>query len=228
MLAKKRKITKREMKEDKLVTFYYESVDFVQRYQNYIIGAAVGIAAVVLLAYYFVNAAETKNEKAGLELSKVMNLYDAGLYNEAIEGRPGTDIIGLKKIVDEYGGSENGEVARMYLANSYYYTGDFSKAMDEYDDYSGDNKLFKSAAIAGVAACYSDKGQFEDAGDMYLKASKITETNPQNSEYLLNAGINYLRSGNKSDAKDALDLIKKDYKQSAEFSLADRYLAQCG
>ena len=228
MLAKKKKFSKKEMKEDKLVTVYYETVDFVKKYHKHILSVFAGVIVAIFAVYYFIDAAATKNVKAAGELSKVLVLYNSGLYKEAIEVRAGTDITGLKAIVENYGGSENGEVARIYLANCYFYTGEFEKSIEQFEDYSGDNSLFKSASLAGIAACNADLGNYGQAADYYLKASEKDKVNPLNSEYLLNAGINYLRSGDKATAKDVLNIIKKDYAKSAENTMADRYLAECG
>jgi tetratricopeptide (TPR) repeat protein len=155
-----------------------------------------------------------------------MNLYDQGSFLEAIEGREGTNIVGLKKIVDDFGGTENGELAKIYLANSYNFLGRNDEALEYYEDYSGDNKIFKATSLAGQAGIYASLQDHEKAADLYLKASRISESNPLNPEYLLNAGINYLNAGNDEEAKELLDRIKKDFPTSTAFREVDRYLSQ--
>ena len=71
-----------------------------------------------------------------------MNLYDQGSYLEAIEGRPSQNIIGLKKIVEDYGSTENGETAKIYLANSYDMLGKPDEALKYYSDYDGDISIY--------------------------------------------------------------------------------------
>ncbi|NLT50170.1 MAG: tetratricopeptide repeat protein [Ignavibacteria bacterium] len=227
MLAKKKKISKKEMKEDKLVTLYYNSMQYFEKYQKQILIGVAAVAAAGLLVYFYITNNQTKNTEASKSLAKIIDIYEAGMFNEAIEGRPGTDNKGLKYIAEEFGGSENGETARIYLANSYYNIGDIDKALEQYEDYSGDNEMFSAAAYSGMAACYVEKKDYQKAAEYFIKASKVNSTNPQNSAYLLEAGINYLKIGDKESAKEALNTIKEEHKTTQEFTLADRYLAQC-
>ncbi|RPI73783.1 MAG: hypothetical protein EHM47_05340, partial [Ignavibacteriales bacterium] len=176
--------------------------------------------------YFYINNRIENNNIAGTQLSRVMSLYDQGSYLEAIEGREGTNIAGLKKIVDDYGSTENGELAKVYLANAYNFLGRNDEALKYYEDYSGGNETFKATALAGQAGIFSFREEYEKAADLYLKASRVSEDNPLNPEYMLNAGINYLNSGNEQEAKELFETIRKDYPTSTAFREVDRYLSQ--
>jgi tetratricopeptide (TPR) repeat protein len=128
------------------------------------------------------------------------------------------------KIVDDYSGTEQGEIAKVYLAHSYYYQEDFSKALEYYDSYSGNNNLFKATALAGKAACYEALKDHELAAKYYKDAAFISEFNPSNSEYLLRAGLNYLDAGNKDEAKNVFTRIKEDYSTTQVGRQIDKYL----
>ena len=155
-----------------------------------------------------------------------MNFYDRGSYLEAIEGKEGTNIAGLKKIVEDYGSTENGELSKIYLANSYNFLGRNDEALKYYEDYSGSNKTYKASALAGQAGIYADKKEYEKAANLFLKASRVSKDNPLNSDYMLDAGINYLKVGNNDQAKELFETIKKDYPTSTAFREVDRYLSQ--
>lgn len=226
MIGRKKKLSKKEIKEDKLVTFYYQVRTFYEEFQKNIFIALGVVAAVALLIYFYIQNKNSNNEKASLELARVINLYDMGSYLEAIQGRPNTKIVGLKKIVDEYGSTESGETAKIYLANAYYFLGKFDEALKYYDDYSGDNELFEATAYAGKAACFEAKKNIEEAAEFYVKAANVNKSNVLNPQYLLNAGINYLSLGNKEKAKEFFDKIKKDYTNSSYSRDVERYLAQ--
>jgi len=154
-----------------------------------------------------------------------MPLYDQGAYLEAIEGRQGTNIIGLKKLVEDFGGSENGETAKIYLANSYAFLGNYDEAFKFYNDYSGSIDYFEAASLAGEAGYYAVQKDFEKAANLYLKASKISKINSQNPDYLLNAGIYYLKAGEKEEAKILFNKIKDDYATSLAYREVDKYLS---
>jgi tetratricopeptide (TPR) repeat protein len=226
MLTKKKKFSRKEIKEDKLVEFYYKSQSFFTENKNKVFTYAIVMAAVVLAVIYYVNYRSTQNEEAGTHLAKVMGFYDSGSYLEAIEGKQGSDVIGLKKLVSEYGSTENGETAKIYLANSYANLGQVEEAFKYYEEYGGDIDIYIAASLAGQASYYSYKIEFEKAADLYLKASHVAKNNVLNPDYLLQSSINSLNAGNKDQAKSVLQTIKDDYKTSAAFSQVDRYLSQ--
>jgi tetratricopeptide (TPR) repeat protein len=225
MLQKQKKLSKKEIKEDKLLKLYKTAVLFFEKYKNKIFIYAGVLVAVAAIVYFYVNQKSESNEKAGLELSRVMPLYDQGAYLEAIEGRQGTNIIGLKKLVEDFGGSENGETAKIYLANSYAFLGNYDEAFKYYTDYSGSIDYFEAASLAGQAGFYAVKEDFEKAANLYLKASKMSKINSQNPDYLLNAGIYYLKAGEKEEAKILFNRIKDDYATSLAYREVDKYLS---
>ena len=124
MLTPKKKLSKREIKEDGLLTAYAQTEAYYYNNKKMINYVLVGLAAVVVAVIIFVNNRKAGNEKAQLEFAKVFAIYDQGStdknqYTAAINGKPEQGIIGLKAIVDNYGSSEAGQVARFYLANAY-------------------------------------------------------------------------------------------------------------
>jgi tetratricopeptide (TPR) repeat protein len=224
MLTKKKKLSKREIKEDKLVTTYYKVYNYFNENKNRIGMYAGGLLLVIAAIYFYMNNKAENNLQAGIQLSRVMGLYDAGAYLEAIEGRQGTNIVGLKKIVSEYGSTENGEIAKIYLANSYQMLGNIEEAYKYYEDYSGSSKIFKASALSGEAGYYANKKEYEKAADLYRSASRVSKENVSNPEYMLKAAINYIDAGNKEEAKDLLETIRKDYQTSTAFRELDKYL----
>ena len=225
MLQKKKKLSKKEIKKDTLLDLYESTIGFFEKYKSKIMLYAGVLVVVAAAVYFYINQKSQSNEKAGLELSRIMPLYDQGSYLEAIEGKQGTNLIGLKKLVDEYGGTENGETAKIYLANSYAFLGNYEEAIKYYSDYGGSIDYFEGAALAGEAGYYAGKSDFEKAADLYLKASKKSPVNSQNPDYLLNAGINYLKAGDKEEAKIVFTKIKNDYSTSLAYREVDKYLS---
>jgi len=226
MLTKRKKLSKKEMKEDKLVTAYYKVYSFVDENRNRLLTYAGVLAVIIIAVVFFVNNRKKNNDEACVQLARVMNSYDAGNYMEAIEGRAGTKLVGLKKIVDEYGSTENGEIAKIYLANAYEYLGKTDDAFKYYESYSGSNKIFKATSLAGEAGYESFKNNYEKAGDLYKKAGHVTNENALNPEYLLQAGINYLKAGKNAEAKELFEKIKKDYNTSTAVREVERYSVQ--
>ena len=226
MLKKQKKLVRKEIKEDKLVEVYYKSRSYFDENQSKIF-TYVGVLAVVVIAVImYINYRSGQNEEAGMHLSKVMDMYDQGDYLGAIEGKKDVKLLGLKDIVAEYGSTDNGETAKIYLANSYANLGKPEEALKYYEEYSGDIEIFIAASLAGQAGYYSNKNEYEKAADLYLKASKVSKTDAMNSDYIFQAAVNYFEAGDKEQAKNLLQIIKDDYKTSAVYAQVDRYLAQ--
>jgi hypothetical protein len=61
---------------------------------------------------------------------------------------------------------------------------------------------------------------------MYLSAAKISNLNAENPNYLLNAGIYYLQTGNEDEAKTIFNEVKNDYATSVAGREVSKYLAQ--
>jgi TolA-binding protein len=226
MLTKKKKISKKEIKQDKLVETYYKAYGYFNENRSRLLLYIGALVVLVFAVIYYINTKKEDNARANVMLSSVMELYDQGSYLEAIEGRPSQKIAGLKKIVEDYGNTENGETAKIYLANSYEMLGKPDEALKYYSDYDGSISIFKAASFAGQAGIYAGKKEYEKAADLFAKASRVSKNDVLNPDYMLNAGINYLNAGKEDEAKEMLNSVKKNYPESQAYREADRYLAQ--
>ena len=226
MLTKKKKLSRKEIKEDKLISAYYKAYGYFEENRSRVLTFSGILIAIAALIYFYISNRIEDNRIAGTELSRVMQSYDQGAFLEAIEGKEGTNVVGLKKIVEDYGSTENGEYAKIYLANSYNFLDRDDEALKYYEDYSGSNKIFEATALAGQAGIYETKKDYQKAADLYLKASRVSDNNVLNPDYLLKAGINFMQAGNNDEAKNLFEKIKQDYNTSTAFKEVDRYLAQ--
>jgi TolA-binding protein len=226
MIGKKKKITKKELQEDKLVTTFYKSQEFIDENKQKFILAIGALAVIILAVVWYSNKQNEDNLLASAQLFQIIPIYEQGQYQKAIDGEPGTQLVGLKNIVENYGNTNNGELAKIYLAHSYYALGEYENALQYYSDYSGDSELHKSTALAGMAASYEMMEKYSDAAENYEKAAKLIKIDSQSADFLINAGINYIKSGDKSSAKNVLEIVKNDYKTTTAAREVEKYLAQ--
>jgi tetratricopeptide (TPR) repeat protein len=231
MLTPKKKISKKEIKEDALLTAYAEATTFYYENKKMLNYALTGLVVLVIGILIFVNNRKASNEKAQLEFAKVFALYDAGSteksqFNAAIQGKPEQGIIGLKAIVDNYGSTEAGEIARFYLANSYFQLGQYDDALKQFDAFSGGDALLRSSALAGIAGCYEAKKEYAKAAPQFEKAAGVFAGNANAPEYLNSAARCYGLAGEKEKAVTLLKQLKKDYPTSQYARDADRFISQ--
>jgi tetratricopeptide (TPR) repeat protein len=227
MLKSKKKITKKELKQDKLVIWYFKVADQARKYQKELITSAIiAIVAVLLIFFLFIKPRQENAEIASTALGNICAFYDYQQYQMAMEGIPERNIIGLKGIVSDYGSTKAGQIAKIYLANSYLALGDYDNALKNYEDFGGSEKMFKVAAFIGKANVYEAKGQYAEAASGFEKAAAQAKDDIQAPEIYLSAAKNYGLSGNRKKAIELLEKIKLDYPNSVASKESDRYIAE--
>ena len=226
MLKPQKKVSRKEIKEDKLVKTYFEAREWVEENQKivaYIVAAPLILA---LLWFWWHSKTNEWNDNATTMLAKVIPFYDNGRYAETINGVPQEGIQGLQAIVDEYGSSHTGQIAKLYLANSYYATKNYDKAFTYYEDVSLSDKMITASAYAGAGSCYEAKGDFIKAAAYFEKAASKNMTSIQAPENLQRSAVNYAAAGKKDKAIELLQTLKKEFPTSSYARDVDRYIAE--
>ncbi len=226
MLKPQKKISRREIKEDKLITTYFNMRGWLEKNTKIVSYVAFGlIAAAVIIFLWSKNRADS-NEKATAMLAKVTPYYDQGNYDLALNGVPREGTQGLQAIVDEHGSTDAGQIAKLYLANSYYALKNYDKALEYYDDISVSDRMVTASAIAGVAACYEVKGDLNKAASYFEKAASKNMTLMQAPQNLQRSAVDYAAVGKKEKAVELLQTLKKEFPESSFAREADRFIAE--
>ncbi len=152
MLKPKRKIVKKELKQDALISTYANVVNFYEKNKKFIGIGLVVVALSVLGILAYRNNQTTNNEKASAELAKVISFFDAGNYRLAVDGAPEMNVSGLKAIVENFGSTTSGNHARFYLASALFHLGEYDQALEEFSSYDGQGEIFQISRLAGMAA----------------------------------------------------------------------------
>ena len=179
-----------------------------------------------VLTLVFINNRRANNEKAVAELGKVFGFYDNGQHQLAVDGVPERNITGLRSIVDNYGGTGGGEMARFYLASAYFQLGRYAEALEEFKDFDPAGPLLTVSRLSGIAACHEAMGDHEKAADYFEAAASAMPRDVSAAENLHFAAQNYGQAGNRERALELYRKIKKEYPRSAAARDADRYIAQ--
>jgi TolA-binding protein len=227
MLRAKKKISQRVIKEDALVTSYFKAQVWYDENKKRISTVAGIVAALAVVLWFYTNNIHANDDRATAELAKVFSFYDNGQYQIAINGIPEKNVSGLQSIVDNYGSTKAGNIAKFYLANAYYNSQNYDKALEYFNDFGGSsNSLIENSAIAGIGACYEAKGDFKKAAENYEKAALKNSDDPNAADNLVNAARNFGKSGEKDRAVELLKKVKKDYPTSTAARDVDRYIAE--
>lgn len=228
MLKRKKGIPKREIKEDKLVTTYFETRGWIEKHRR-LVTYIVSVPLVLIALWWFAdNNKRQNNERATTDLAKVYQLFDQGQYQLAIDGIPQENIRGLQSIVEDYGSTHSGEMAKLYLAGCYFNLSNYDKALKYFENVDISDKLLSSSALAGEASCYAAKGDYEKAANLYEQAASKYMIAIQAPDNLFRAARNYSMAGKKDKAAELLHRLKKEFPNSAYARDVDRYLVEFG
>ncbi len=226
MLKPRKRVTKKELKQDKLVTAYFTTVDFLRNNRKLVSGVVTGLIIAAIVAVAYMNNIRSNNDKASAELSEVLGAFRGGAYQVAIKGDPTHNVSGLKSIVENYGNSEAGESAKIYLADCYYYLGDYDNAMKYFKGYDGSDKFLQATAYAGMAEVYEIRKDYKDAAEYYERAVATDSKSFLAPQYLVGAARNYIKTGRKEKAIALLTRVKKQFPNSQYAQNVNYLMAQ--
>ncbi len=218
-----KRITKKQMKEDKLVTSAFKTSEYIQKNPKlFIIGGAV--AAIVFIAVIlFMWNIDNKNSEAERYLVRAQIANDSRMLNDAI--------IDLKTIIDNYSDSRAAGQACYLLANIFFENKNYEEAIIYFkkmvSDYPQD-KMKAAGSAAGAAACYEELGDRGEAGRYYQMAAEINPVEMWAPEYLLEAGRNFTAADSLELARSAYNEIINSFNTSREINTAKRALAEIG
>ena len=206
MMKAKRRLTRREIKEDKLVTYTYKVTDFLNKNSKLVTGVGVAIVLIAIVAVMMVRSKKQAEQLASAKMAEAMIYYDQMNYDKAIPL--------FKDVIDKYDGTKSAGFATFYLANSYFNKKEYDKAKTYYkkylDDY-GDDDLMASSSLAGIASCLDAQGKTEAAAQKFLEAAHKYPRVFSAPDNLFNAALAYQKLGQKDKARTILEEIRKKY-----------------
>lgn len=209
MLKPKKHISRREIKEDGLVTAYFKARQFIQKYNQQVQIGAIAILVIIAVSIFMVRSKKSAEVKAAGMLGIAEQYYYVKDLDQAIQE--------LGKIVDLYPGTLAAGRATFFLANSHFDKEEYDLAEENFrkfvDDYSSDS-FFTPSAMAGIAASLEAQGMYAEASGYFEKAANKYKDYFQAPRYLMDAARCYDEAGNKEMAKSMYQLVLDRYADS--------------
>lgn len=216
-----KRITKKQMKEDRLVSSVFKTSEYIQKNPKPFIIGGTAVAVIFIAVILYLWNIDKNNNRATGYLARAQISYDRGIADDAV--------IDLQTVVDNYPGTFSAPSACFKLANIYFENGNYEEALRYFNiminKYPEDNMKLASAA-AGAAACHEQAGNRQEAGRYYKMAADFYPDGLWAPLNLLNAGKNYMAAGDLESAKTAFNKITSDYKDSREINTAKRFLSE--
>jgi predicted negative regulator of RcsB-dependent stress response len=220
MLKAQKKLTKRQLKEDKFVTFYFRAQDWVSENMQKILFGVLGVVVLIAISAYFNKQAGEDEQAASLALSRARLELSGGNMDMAV-GQ-------LSELVSQYGTTPSGIEGRFWLANAYFQTADYANAEANYREFveDSDDPVLKSSALAGVAACQEQQGNHLAAAKGYREAADRFSEVFTASDNLFHAARCYILAGQSDEAISLLTRLLRDYSTSSVKEDAEVLLAE--
>lgn len=198
---------------------------FIDKYKKHIvygICAVIVIAAAIIAYVQFVS--KPRAQKANEALFRCETYFQADNYDKALNG-DGQGCIGFLKLIDDYGCTNAGNLAKLYAGICYAQTEKWQEAADMLEDFDlQDDTSVSPAALAALGNVYANLGQNDKAIKTLLKAAKQADSESLTPIFLLQAGELYEAEGQPEKALALYQQIKKEYVNSSAYQEIDKYI----
>ena len=210
------------------------SLNFIQKNSKLIMILSALVIVIIGAFVYLKNKSNEDAQTASLLITRVLPYYESADYQKALNGDPtktymGEPVKGLKYIVSEFGGTDQGKVAALYVGNILLSTNNYSEAKEYFEKASNSpSKEIQSGALAGMAGCLETDKKYEEAAKLFEEAALLIADDELQSRYSFYAGLAYEKAGNKEIAEKTYREIMMKSKLSEFAQLAKAGLVRIG
>ena len=203
-------ITKFErlLEENKAATFGFVALIFI------VVGGYFGYN------YYI----QGENNKAQAEMFQAVYYFEADSLDLALNGDGNN--LGLKDIVDEYGGTDAANIANYYAGVAFLKKGNFKSAILYLTDFSSSDILVQAKAYALIGDAYMEQADYTNAVKYYNKAAEYKENKYFTPAYLMKAALAYEKMNDKEGALKCYSKIVNDFSKATEVNDAKKHKAR--
>ncbi len=189
-----------------------------------ITGAIILIAIIVIGSFAYKSYIKSSNNEAATKLAKGQDYFQKGQFDVALNG-DNVGYPGFVKIAAQYSSTESGNLANLYAGLSYYYKGDYDKAIKHLEDFDAqDDQFISNNGIAALGNCYAKKGNYDKAIDLLKKAASKADNPVVSPACLIQAGELLEKQNKKDEALELYKEVKDKYPSSAEAQTIDKYI----
>ena len=197
---------------------------FIEKNRNTIM-VFLGIIIVVVLAIFGVKKFifEPREAEAQTAIFHAEQLFENDDYATALNGDGNN--AGFMDIINEYGGTKTGNLARYYAGICYLNTGDYNNAIKYLGEFKGKDQMVKPLATGAMGDAYLELDNAAEAAKCYEKAAKESANSFTSPMFLMKAGLAYEMVENYEKALEMYKIIKAEYPNSNEGFSVEKYIA---
>jgi tetratricopeptide (TPR) repeat protein len=208
---------------------------FVENNKNILSYSVLGLFAIVLLIMGYNKYIRVPNqEEAYSTIWHAEQYFDNDNFNFALNGND--DKPGFLEIIDNYGSTPSGNLARYYAGICYFKMAQadtsgmkeeyYEDAIDYLNDFESEDVNIKPMSIGVIGDCEMELGNQKEAASKYMEAAHLQDNNFISPMMLKKAGMTYHLLGEHEKALQAFNEIKEKYYRSAEGNEIKKYIAR--
>jgi len=187
-----------------------------------------GIAAVVVFGavgyFFYKDKAENDELDAQKELYTAQYFFAKDSIDLVLNG-DGNNVTGVTEVVEEYGTTKAGNLAKFYAGVLYLKKGEYDLAIDYLKDFSSSDVLVQARAYSLIGDAYLETQAFQEAIDFYEKAANTYPNESFTPKYLAKLAIAYEKINDLEKATATYDEILLQFPNSSEANNAKKYKA---
>jgi len=193
----KRRITKREMKEDKLVTGITRAYIYIQRHWQYFAVGAVAIIIAVIAVWGVSQANKRKAEDSYTLLGKALLDFKLGNFQASMDS--------LTYLTENFKGQKAAKLGYYYIGYLNFLTGANDVAIENFEKFlatgAGDDEM-RLNAMEGIGVCLMEKGEAKEAAEKFVETMEKYPNSFKQAELLYYTAEAYKLSGDIEKAKE--------------------------
>ena len=228
-MARRKSAVKKRKEEETLVDIVEvrdQAQGFMEQNQNKIFGAltlAVLLIGGIFLWKNFVKA--PKNQTAMESMNQAQVQFERDSFALALQN-PGGGFDGFLDIIDNYGGTPSGNMAKYYAGVCYLNLGQYEAARDWLNKFSAKGDVMPIMKYGALGDVNSELNDLDAALSNYKSAVSAGNNELLTAYYLKKVGLLHQKNGNNSEALAAFQQIKDKYPNSPDGQDVEKYITR--
>lgn len=215
MAKQHKRLTRKEIKEDKVAEFVVRAATYTREHSQRIWGVAIVVLVVIAVSMLVVR------QRRAAELEAQTLLANANLYLK--QGDYSGALQNYGNIRERFRGTWSYADATFLSADANFNAGRYDSALVFFESYLDQSKrrdAFAVSAKMGVAQCLEELGRFGEAAESYVKVQREHPEDPLAPDAIFGAARCYGLAGDLRQAETAYKDLLERYPKSRQASLA--------
>ncbi len=189
------------------------------------ISIALGVIICIVLVYlgYKKLYLAPQQEEAASQMFVAEQYFRNDSFNLALYGDG--NYLGFIDIIEDYGITKPGNLAKYYAGISYLHLGDYEEAIKYLKKFDAETEIIGPVAIGAIGDAYLEMGNPQKALSYYQKAYEKEENMLTTPLYLYKSALIHEENGEYQKALDNYLTIRKEYPKSHQGRRIDKYIA---